>query len=95
LQNNTIPSNVAGIPIPYASAVIDKVFVDNGAINTFSIGIYEHDHVTYTLLGTVTVTAGYGVTADVDIPLTTGKRIAIKLETGSASNVTVGLQLAA
>lgn len=93
LLNGAVPSNVAGIPVAIPAAKIERIMVDNAAQNTFSIGLYEHDHVSYTQLGTVSVTADYGDEYLTNLPITVGKKLAVKLETGSASNVTVSLQI--
>lgn len=88
-----IPSNVSGVPNPYATARIAKVFIDNGAINTYTVELYEHDHVTFTSLGTFAITGAYGNEFSTNIAVTQGKILAVKLSAGSATNITVGFQL--
>lgn len=93
LLSNGVPSNVSGVPNPFENAKLTKVFIDNGSENTYSIEIYEHDHVTFSLLGTYSVTAAYGQEFDTNISVTQGKIFAVKLSSGTANNVTVGFQL--
>lgn len=95
LLSNGVPSNVSGVPNPFTGSKINKVFIDNGAINTYTIEIYEHDHVTFTSLGTFSITADYGQEFSTNIAVTQGKIFAVRLSAGSANNVTVGFQLRA
>jgi hypothetical protein len=93
LLNSGIPSNIAGVPVAIPAAKVERIFVDSSSQSTFSIGLYEHDHVSYTLLGTVSVTADYGDEYITNLPITVGKKLAVKLDSGSASNLVVGLQI--
>jgi len=95
LMGNGVPSNVSGVPNPFQGAKLTKVFIDNGVQSTYSVEVYEHDHVAFTLLGTFTVTAGYGDEFDTNISVSYGKIFAVKLSSGTANNVTVGFQLRA
>ena len=95
LMSNGIPSNVSGVPNPFVGAEITKVFIDSGTQSTYSIEIYEHDHETFTLLGSYTVTEGFGAEFDTNLSVTQGRIFAVKLSSGSASNITVGFQLKA
>lgn len=93
LLSGDVPSNQASIHIAYSGLQVSKIYVDNSATNTFELGIYEHDHVTFTQLGTVTVTAAYGDEFTVAFPVTIGKKLAVKVESGSCNNVNVGVEL--
>lgn len=93
LMSNGIPSNVSGVPNPFVGAEITKVFIDSGSQSTYTIEIYEHDHVTFTLLGSYTVTSAFGAEFSTNLPVTQGRIFAVKLSAGSASNITVGFQL--
>lgn len=94
LQNDTVPSNTAGRRVFLSNPEIIKVFVSSEGVDTFDIGIYEHTGSgTEVLLNTVSVVAARGGDFDVSISPTTGKELAIRLETGSAKNVQVGLIL--
>jgi hypothetical protein len=86
---------VSGVPNPFTGAKLTKVFIDNGAINTYTVEVYEHDHVTFTLLGSFTVTGAYGAEFDTNLSVTLGKIFAVRLSAGTANNVTVGFQLRA
>lgn len=90
-----VPSNRAGITVALNSPEITQVFVANQNINTFDIGIYEHegDQVNLTLLGTVSVVSSRSETFTVSIPVTSGRQLAVRVTSGSTKNVNVGLQL--
>ena len=95
LQCETVPSNKAGRFVYINSANIERLFVSNEIVSTFSIEIYEHegDEVNLTLLSTHTVTAARGGSFIVNVSATTGRQLALKLSTGSARNVVAGLEL--
>lgn len=93
LQNDDVPSNVTGRLVTFQNPVIRKILVTNGAISTFSIIVQQHDGVTYTDLTTVTVTADREVVADVNVPVTSGMQLAIKVSSGQANNPVVGIIL--
>lgn len=91
LQNDSVPSNVTGRHIFLKSAKIKKIFISNENVNTFALGIYEHDGVTYTLLGTVTVSALRKYDQALDLSLTYNKELAIAVTSGSCKNIVCGL----
>lgn len=93
LQNDDVPSNVTGRLITFTDPVIRKILVTNGAVNTFTITVQEHDGVTYTNLTTVTVTADREAVANVNVPVTSGKQLAVKITAGTANNPVVGIIL--
>ena len=93
LQNDDVPSNVTGRLIAFSDPVIRKILITNGAVSTFTLTIQEHDGVTYTDLTTVTVTADRESVANVNVPVTSGKQLAVKLTAGSANNPVVGIIL--
>ena len=95
LVTGSVPSNRSGITIALANAEVKAVFVANQDINTFDISIYEHegDEINLTLLGTVTVTAARSASFAVSYAATTGRQLAVRLTSGSAKNVNVGLQI--
>lgn len=88
-----IPSNVSGVPNPYANARIARVFVDSGSPSTYELELFEHDHSVFTSLGSFSVTAAHGDEFTPNITITQGKILAVKMKTGSATNVTMGFQL--
>lgn len=93
LQNDDVPSNVTGRLVTFLNPSIKKILVTNGAISTFTITVQEHDGVTFTNLTTVTTTADRETVADVNVPVTSGKQLAIKVTSGSANNPVVGIIL--
>lgn len=95
LQNETVPSNKAGRFIYIGNPVVEKLFVSNEDINTFTIEIYEHEgnEVNLTLLDSKTITAARGGTFTVDVAATSGRQLALKLSSGSAKNLIAGLEL--
>ena len=93
LLSNGIPSNISGVHVPYLNSDITKIFVDSGSISTYTIDVYEHDHLVFTLLGSYTVTASYGNTFNTSLAVTQGKSIAIRVGSGTVDNITVGFQI--
>ena len=96
LLNDTVPSNKAGRTVSLSAPSITQVFVASEQIDTFDIGIYEHegDEINLTLLGTVSIITSRTGVFNVAFPVTSGRQLATKIETGSAKNVVVGTQLA-
>jgi hypothetical protein len=95
LQCETVPSNKAGRFIYIGTPVIEKIFISNENVSTFTIEIYEHegDEVNLTLLDSKTVTAARGGTFTVDVSATSGRQLALKLSSGTAKNIVAGLEL--
>ena len=94
LQNETVPTNLVGVPIFVDEGYIARVAVFNEGANTFTIEVYEHDGVTFTLLHTVTMTAQVSkIEQNLNIPVTYGKGLAALISSGSAKNVKVALSL--
>jgi len=93
LLNESVPSNVTGRSVYLASAQITDISIGNEDVSTFSILIEEHDGVTFTTLITVNVVAARTAAFSVGVPVTTGKMLAVKIQTGSAKNPVVILQL--
>lgn len=96
LSNNTwlrrpgnVPSNRAGITVSISNPKIVKVSCSNRNIETYDIRIYEHDgnQVNLTLLGTVSVNSARGGIFDVDIAVTEGKQLAVRLGPTFTGNV--------
>lgn len=87
------PSNISGIHNPYTDARIARVFVDSKSPSTYEFELFEHDHSIFTSLGSFSVSSAHGDEFAPNIPITQGKILAVKMKTGSATNVTVGFQL--
>jgi hypothetical protein len=97
LQNDSVPSNLAGRVVTFASAQIKKIFSATEDLNTYTLDIYEHEgnSINLTFLTTVTVTASRsGDSGTISIPVTSGRQLAIQIATGSAKNIVVGIILA-
>jgi len=95
LQNDTVPSNTAGRLIGLGSAKLERAFLANENVSTYSLEIYEHDGVTFTLLATVTNTAARTSFVDFIPPIsvTTGRMLGVKVSSGSGKNMVFGLVL--
>ena len=95
LQCETVPSNKAGRYVYIANPVIERLFVSNENLATFTIEIYEHEgnEVNLTLLSSHTVTAARGDDFTVGVSATSGRQLALRLSSGSARNVVAGLEL--
>lgn len=92
LSNESVPSNLTGIPIGVANGRITGVMIRNEIANTFTIEIEEHDGVTFTSLGTFALTSVRGQDFfGINIPLTPAKEISCKVISGSCKNVKVVL----
>lgn len=94
LQVESIPSNLTGHHAPF-DGKIKEVFIDSSAADTFDVTLYQHDHVTYTPLTTVSVVADYGGTfSPANITFSINKNLAAKLTAGTATDVSVGIRIA-
>jgi len=95
LLNDSVPSNKAGRTVALVDPEITQIFVANEDINTFDIGIYEHegDEINLTLLGTVNVVAGRSATFSVSFTVTSGRQLATRVTSGSAKNLVIGCQI--
>jgi hypothetical protein len=93
LLNDNVPSNVSGRVVALTQPTIRKILVTNGSVGTFTLTIQEHDGVTYTNLTSVSLSSQRTATFSVEIPVTTGKQLAIKVTSGSADNPVVGVIL--
>lgn len=90
-----VPSNRAGITVALTSAEIREIYVANEDISTFDITVYEHEgnEVNLTTLTTVSVSSTRSASFAVNVAVTTGRQLAVRLTSGSAKNLNVGLQL--
>jgi hypothetical protein len=93
LLNDSVPSNAAGRTVLLTSASITDVAYANDTVSTFNLKIEEHDGVTFTTLGTFTITAGQAGRFQTNLALTTNKMIAVSVSSGSAHNLVVSLVL--
>lgn len=92
-----IPSNRTGVTIGIQNPVVTQIFVSNENIETYTVGIYEHDGDSINLvqLGTVSVTASRGNNFNVNFPTSTNKQLAVRIETviGVLQNIGVDVIL--
>lgn len=93
LQNDRVPSNLAGRKVDFSTPSLKKILVSNEKNNTFTVGIYEHDGTTYTQLATLALSSERTKSASYSISVTNGKELAVKIESGSCKNVVVGVVL--
>lgn len=90
LQNETVPSNITGRPIDLNSGRVTQVSISNENANTFTIELEEHNGVTFTSLGTFTLTAERSKKfSGLNIPISSGKEMSAKISSGSCKNVVV------
>lgn len=84
-----VPSNRAGITVSIVSPKIIKVSCSNRNVETYEIKIYEHEgnQVNLVLLQTLTVNSSRGDVFDVDIVVTEGKQLAVRLGNTFSGNV--------
>jgi hypothetical protein len=96
LLNDTVPSNKAGRTVSLSAPSITQVFVASEDVDTYDINIYEHEgaEVNLTLLTTVNIVAARTATFNIDVPMTSGRQLAVRVVNGSAKNIVVGTQLA-
>lgn len=89
------PSNRSGVNVGFSDPKLIKVNSNTEDANTYELGIYQHqgDEINLTLVTTVSVVANRNGSFILDIPLTQGWQIAVKIETGSAKNIGVDLTL--
>jgi hypothetical protein len=94
LQNETVPTNIVGIPVFIDDGYIARIAIFNENVSTFTVEVYEHDGTTFTLLHSTTLTAQKSrIEQDLNIPITYGKALAAYVSSGSAKNIKVALSL--
>ena len=92
LQNDTVPSNITGRLVPVSSGSITTVFVACDIDATFTIVVERRVGNTFTQIASVSVTASRKQTfSGLNVPVTLNDEICVKIGTGSAQNVVVGL----
>lgn len=95
LVTGSVPSNRSGITVALSNAEVKEIYVANQDVSTFDITVYEHegDETNLTSLGTVSITSSRSASFAVSYTVTTGRQLAVRLTSGSAKNLNVGLQL--
>ena len=90
LNNETVPSNITGRPVDLNNSRITQLSVSNELANTFTVEIEEHDGTTYTSLGTFALISQRSKKfTGLNISVTSGKEIAVKIFSGSCKNPVV------
>lgn len=90
LLNDSVPSNVTGRNFPFYNGELIAASISNENTTTANIEIYEHDKTTFTLIGTVTLTAQKSKEQSfTSTSVTKGKELAVKIGSGSAKNIVV------
>lgn len=91
----SVPSNKAGITVALTGPQLASIYVANELVSTFDVEVYEHegDEVNLTLLDTVSVVSSRSATFTSNVAITSGRQLAVKVSSGSARNINVGLQL--
>jgi hypothetical protein len=89
------PSNRTGVYVSINNPILTEINVSNTVIDTYTVGIYEHDGnlVNSTQLATATVTAATGGSTTVSVSMTQGKQLAVKLESGNVFDIGVDIQI--
>lgn len=93
LDNDGVPSNRTGRYVFFSNPVLRTVLISNEGVNTFDVTIQQHDGTTFTDVATVSVNAARAKAETVNVALTAGQEIAIKITSGSCKNPVVGLVL--
>ena len=79
--------------IKFLDPVIRKIQVSNSQASTFTVTVYEHDGSTYNALVPISLTAQRSKEEDFNIPVTSGKELAVQITAGSCKNPVVGVIL--
>jgi hypothetical protein len=97
LQNEGVSSNRAGRTVTFSSPEITRIFTASEDLNTYTITIYEHEGDSINLTALTTLSATASRTADsgtISVTVTQGRQLAIRITSGSAKNLVVGMTLA-
>lgn len=83
-----IESNRVGVPVPVTNPFIAKIACGTENIATYSVGIYQHEgnSINLTLLHTVNVVSSRFEIFTVNVPITTGKQLAVRCTGNSGGN---------
>ena len=96
LQNEGVSSNKSGRAVTFSDANIVRIYTSTENLNTYTLSVYEHegDSINLTLLTTLVITASRtGDSGVLLIPVTTGRQVAVRITSGSAKNILVGMNL--
>ena len=96
LQNETVPSNKSGRIVTFSSPEIVRIYSASEDIDTYTLTIYEHegDEINLTSLTTLSVVSSRnGDSGIISVSVTSGRQLGVKLTSGSAKNLVVGMIL--
>ena len=93
LLNDGVVSNTTGRLITFTTANLRKILIANENINTFTVVVEERDGFTGTVLATIPVVASRTKSINLNVPVTPGKELAVKILSGSCKNPVVGVFL--
>jgi len=84
-----VNSNRAGVTVSISNPVIVELSCSNRNIETYDIEVYEHEgnQVNLTLLTTVSIVAARGGTFSLNVSVTQGRQLAVRLGTTFSGNV--------
>ena len=95
LLNDGVSSNISGRFVFVNSPKLVFIYVTNKNVTTYTIGVYQHDgnNTNLTLLDSLTVNSARGGFKVSNVAVTPGKQLAIRLTSGSATDVVAGVIL--
>lgn len=91
LLNDSVPSNTTGRIVPISSGVIAQVFVATETLDTWVLAIEKRSGVTFTEIGTISLSSQRTKVQSTSIAVTLGDELALKVKSGSCKNPVVGL----
>lgn len=95
LRVGAVPSNRTGYNVGFQNAIIKKIVSQTQDLDTYNVGVYTHDgdEVNLTLIHTVNIVSSRSESFDTSISVPTGKQLATRITSGSASNVGVDITI--
>lgn len=86
---NGVLSSVTGFRSSVVSGTVVRLFTSTSATSTYTIGLYTHDGnlVNSVRIATLAVVSGISAESTPSLSLANGKQLAIKIESGSVSDV--------
>lgn len=99
LSNNSVPSNITGIPFGLDNGKVVQIWAASQNIDSYTIEVYHHlgDETSLTFLTSVNVVSVrqdfFGITDFGSVPIPKNVQMAVKLVGGAAKNPKVALFL--
>ena len=96
LRNEGVNSNRAGRTITFSNPKITRIFTASENLDTYTITIYEHEGDEINLTALTTLSSSAARSADsgaIEIAATQGRQLAIRITSGTARNLVVGMTL--